>query len=174
MTSPQVRPATVADADALGRVHVRTWQVAYRGQFPGEYLDALNAAARAAHWKEVLARGEMAVFVSEQDGSVVGFCGVRPSTDPDLSDAGVGEYTALYVDAAHWRGGHGTALVRAAREAAERAGWKQLALWVLVSNSVARAFYERHGYVADGSERTTDQRGFPMHQMRYRLDLTGS
>ncbi|HET9289988.1 MAG TPA: hypothetical protein VFQ49_02825 [Actinomycetes bacterium] len=43
-----VRPATVADAPAMGRLHVRAWQAAYRGHMPGDYLDGLRASERAA------------------------------------------------------------------------------------------------------------------------------
>ena len=32
-----VRPATVADAPAMGRLHVRAWQAAYRGHMPDDY-----------------------------------------------------------------------------------------------------------------------------------------
>jgi len=37
-----VRYATVGDAPALGRVHVRAWLAAYRGQMPDDYLDGLR------------------------------------------------------------------------------------------------------------------------------------
>src|SRR5919107_604708 len=53
-----VRPATVADAPAMGRVHVRAWQAAYRGQMPDAYLDGLRPEQRAAGWEAAL--GELA------------------------------------------------------------------------------------------------------------------
>ena len=37
-----VRWATPDDADALGEVHVTTWQSAYRGIFPDAFLDELD------------------------------------------------------------------------------------------------------------------------------------
>jgi hypothetical protein len=43
-----VRHATVGDAPALGRVHVRAWQAAYRGHKPDDYLDGLRPEERAA------------------------------------------------------------------------------------------------------------------------------
>jgi len=46
-----VRHATVDDAPALGRVHVRAWQAAYRGQMPDDYLEGLRAEERAAGWE---------------------------------------------------------------------------------------------------------------------------
>ena len=45
----RVRVATIEDAHAVGRVHVRAWQAAYRGGLmPDSYLDALAARAAGA------------------------------------------------------------------------------------------------------------------------------
>ena len=35
-----VRKANVEDSAGIGLVHVRSWQVAYRGHMPDEFLDA--------------------------------------------------------------------------------------------------------------------------------------
>jgi len=45
-----LRPAQPADAAAVARVHVRSWQVAYRGLLPDEYLDGLQPEDRAPHY----------------------------------------------------------------------------------------------------------------------------
>ena len=62
-----VRPATVADAPAMGRLHVRAWQAAYRGEMPDDYLDGLRAEDRAAGWERALGveRERAAVLVAE-------------------------------------------------------------------------------------------------------------
>ena len=41
-----VRLATAADVPAMGRLHVRAWQAAYRGHVPDDYLDGLRAEVR--------------------------------------------------------------------------------------------------------------------------------
>ena len=41
----RVRRATVDDADAIGWIHVESWQVAYRGLVPDWYLGSLDASA---------------------------------------------------------------------------------------------------------------------------------
>jgi hypothetical protein len=48
MTAISVRPATLADADGIGLVHVGSWQAAYRGKMPQDHLDGLDPARRAA------------------------------------------------------------------------------------------------------------------------------
>jgi hypothetical protein len=42
-----VRPATVADGGAIGRLHVRAWRAPYRGHMPDTYLAGLRAEERA-------------------------------------------------------------------------------------------------------------------------------
>ncbi|MHB1536011.1 MAG: hypothetical protein ACYC1D_15655 [Acidimicrobiales bacterium] len=39
--------ALPGDEDAVAAVHVWSWQTAYRGLVPSEYLDSLNPAERA-------------------------------------------------------------------------------------------------------------------------------
>src|SRR4029450_9747990 len=58
-----IRPATVQDALAVGRLNVRVWQVAYGlpvraacGQLPDEHLDGLRPEERAAGWERGLSR----------------------------------------------------------------------------------------------------------------------
>ena len=51
-----VRRGRVADAPAMGRLHVRAWQAAYRGHMPDDYLDGLRAAERAAGRERTLGR----------------------------------------------------------------------------------------------------------------------
>ena len=73
----RVRMPTVEDADALGRVHARAWQAAYRGGLvPDEHLDTFTEEARAAMWRERLEGQPLAgsCFVATaEDGAVVGF-----------------------------------------------------------------------------------------------------
>lgn len=46
----KVRAALPADAFAVAEVHVRSWQLGYRGLLPDAYLDALRPADRAARY----------------------------------------------------------------------------------------------------------------------------
>lgn len=46
----QLRWAEPADAMAVAQIHVRAWQVAYRGLMPAAYLDALVPEDRAKRY----------------------------------------------------------------------------------------------------------------------------
>jgi ribosomal protein S18 acetylase RimI-like enzyme len=165
-----VRPATAADAPAMGRLHVRAWQTAYRGHMPDAYLDGLRPAERAAYWAEVLGREDLrgVVLVAERAGEVVGFAAAGPSPDPE----GAGELYSINVDPGAWGTGAGRALLQAAQAELARLGLDDAVLWVLPANARARRFYEVAGWVADGTERTAEVLGVSVPEMRYRRRST--
>lgn len=167
---PSVRPALIGDIDAVARIHVRSWQHAYRGMMPDAVLDALDESKRAARWREWLDKPDYSLQVAVQGGRVVGFCSLIHSRDAGANDA-VGEIAALYVDPASWRIGTGTALVAAAVEQAHTVGYRVLTLWVLTSNDRARRFYDRVGFAPDGESKVETRPGYSLAELRYWRDL---
>ena len=165
-----IRRATVADAPAMGRVHARAWQAAYRGHMPDDYLDGLRSEDRTAYWEGVLGREDLrgTILVVERGGEVVGFAAVGPSADPQ----GAGELFAINLDPDHWGTGAGRALLGEAQAELARLGFGETVLWVLTGNARARRFYEVAGWVADGSERTSEVFGVTVPEVRYRRRST--
>jgi ribosomal protein S18 acetylase RimI-like enzyme len=165
-----VRAATVADAAAMGRLHVRAWQAAYRGHMPDAYLDGLRAEDRAAYWEGALRREDLrgAILVAERADEVVGFAAVGPSRDPQ----GAGELYAINLDPDHWGTGAGRSLLDAAQAELARRGFAESVLWVLPGNARARRFYEIAGWAADGTERTSEAFGVAFAEVRYRRRST--
>ena len=51
----ELRRARPEDAVALARVHVKSWQAAYRGLLPLDYLERLDMSQRRDGWKRILA-----------------------------------------------------------------------------------------------------------------------
>jgi RimJ/RimL family protein N-acetyltransferase len=170
MTSPQVRPAVVDDADAIALVHARSWQAAYRGFMPDELLDSLDVAARARRERERLERlpPGVAVFVAiDPTGQTVGFAQVGDYEDGD----GSGQVYAIYVDPEHWGTGAGRALMAAALDFLTADRPRPVRLWALDGNERARRFYERCGFVADGATGSHPVRGkFEVPTIRFTLD----
>ena len=150
------RSAVEPDAAGIAEVHVRTWQVAYRGQVPDDYLDSLSVDDRAERWKEILADLEprAEVLVAEDGGVVVGFASTLKSRDADAAP-GTGELAALYVSPARWDHGVGRGLIGLAVEHLGAAGFATATLWVLATNTRARRFYEAGGWSPDGAEQWT-------------------
>jgi RimJ/RimL family protein N-acetyltransferase len=163
-----VRPATLADAEAVARVHVQTWQGAYRHVFPTGRLAAISLERRAESWRSTLREGP-ATFVAEADGEVVGFASAGPCGDAD--GEGRGELYALYVEPAHWGAGVGRELAAAADDALRALGFGEATLWVLEDNPRARRFYEAAGWRVDGTMRTGTHLGVETTEVRYRKAL---
>ena len=101
-----LRRAEPGDEDAVARVHVRSWQVAYRGLLPDDYLDRLAPADRAARYTfaEAGPRSPRTTVAVGEDG-ICGFATTGPSRDDDKS--GAGELYAIYVHPDWWNRGVG-------------------------------------------------------------------
>jgi ribosomal protein S18 acetylase RimI-like enzyme len=162
----RVRAATVADASAVAAVHVSSWEGAYRGMIPDEWLDRRTVARQTAIWEELLGGvgdpvdGRLPWAAVAEDGdTLIGFVSLNvPSRDAD-ADARTAEISALYVEPGQWRRGAGTALIDAALAEASARGCTGVTLWVLEPNARARAFYERCGFADDGGRQTMGDSG---------------
>src|SRR5262245_11073163 len=129
----QLREAQPSDALAVARVHVRSWQIAYRGLLPDAYLDALRPEDRAARYTFASADPALPRTIVAVDGdSVRGFATTAPVQDAD--SVGKGELCALYVDPDWWGRGIGVELIKAARAQLFARGLREAILWVLVGN----------------------------------------
>ncbi len=160
-----VRAAGLDDADAIGAVHVRAWQAAYRGVMPDAYLDDLRPADRADVWRRHLEAppADRHLLVATEDDRVVGFAGFGPSDDPV-----VGELYAINLDPDVWGRGLGRALLAAVTVELAAAGYPELVLWVAPQNERARRLYEAAGWRTDGAARDQDVLGVVVPEVRYR------
>jgi ribosomal protein S18 acetylase RimI-like enzyme len=114
--------------------------------------------------------GDAFTYVAEIDGSFAGYCYVAaPSGEADMGPEAA-ELVAMYVDPEHWRQGAGEALMRAAMERLSGLPYTEAVLWTFKENARAIAFYERHGWRPDGSEKIHSRTGEPA--ARYRRPVT--
>lgn len=140
-----IRRAVVEDAEAIGRFHHQCWTDAYAGLLDPEVL--ARAADAAARWRRRLGDRRRRTAVAETTGSqptIVGLACWGPSHDPEEPGLPPLELASLYVDRPRW----GSGLAEALLEHALRG--RPAHLWVYAGNGRARAFYEKHGFAADG------------------------
>jgi ribosomal protein S18 acetylase RimI-like enzyme len=153
-------------------VTVAGWRAGYRDIVAPEKLAELPIE-RWRHEVGVGLRrpvGDSFTYVAEIDGAFAGYSYVAaPSHESDLGPE-FAELVAMYVDPAHWRAGAGTALMYAALERLAGLPYTEAVLWTFKENERAIAFYERHGWVADGSEKIHARTGVPA--ARYRRPVT--
>lgn len=161
-----IRAATIADATGIAAVHVLSWQAIYRGHFPDELLANLSVERRAAGWTQWLADPAQSTAVYESETGIVGFVAIGPSRDADAGPL-TGELTTIYVAPHLWRRGIGAELMRWATDQAAARHWTAMTLWVLEGNAVARTFYERCGWAADGATKREPFGGRVVDEVRY-------
>ena len=162
----QLRPAQPEDAMAVAHVHVRSWQVAYRGLLPDDYLNQLRPEDRAA--KYIFASPDPQVpytMVAADNGIITGFATTMPSRDSAFPDHG--ELAALYVDPDHWGRGIGAALIAAARTHLVEAGFRDAYLWLLAGNARADRFYKIDGWQPTSDCRTDTVWNIAVNELRY-------
>jgi len=170
-----IRPAIARDARAIAEVHVASWRWAYADDLPASLLDGLSVDEReVAHRRQLEdpATPVRVVVAEGPPGRIVGFASTGPTRDEDAPPE-TGELFAIYLLAEAAGAGAGRALLERATTDLGAAGFTRATLWVLASNGRARRFYERAGWVWDG---TTGEHRFDCGNrpiVRYVVDVPG-
>ena len=168
-----LREAVDADAASIARVRHASWQVAYSGLMPADYLAGLSIDGFELSARRMLAdrtTRHLSVFVAEIGGMVSGFASVGPSRDAE-EPARVGELYAIYLDPAIWRLGIGRRLQEVALQRLRDEGYREAILWVLAANTASRAFYEHTGWRHDGGVSGFEAGTEVLDETRYRRSL---
>jgi GNAT superfamily N-acetyltransferase len=149
-----LRKARVADAIAIGAVHVAAWRSAYPGILPDSYLAKLSVSRQAAHYDAAI-RGGTGVMVATASGvdvpagsgpRIIGFTTAGRARHAEIGGKRLaeGEVETLYV-LDDWRErGVGRRLMRASAAHLIEIGCKSAFVWVLRDNP-SRWFYQHLG-----------------------------
>lgn len=168
MDEVKVRAAEEKDAAQIAKIHVGTWQYAYRGQMPDAFLESLSVEQRTKRWEDILSKSEpeSQTFVAEVNDIIIGFCNVGLCRDEDM-DKDTGELWAIYVDAVSMNKGAGTALEEKGLNYLREQGYRKATLWVLSSNEKTIKWYEAKGWKSEGKTKTDERDGFQLLELRY-------
>jgi len=160
---PEIRRATVDDAEAGAWCHLLCWREAYDGLVePGLLAERTSDIdRRLERWTIAVAEGRWWIAVNPDpeaavEDRVVGIVSAGQGRDDDAPTPL--ELYAIYARKAWWGTGLGGRLLEVA------IGKEPASLWVLESNDRARAFYRRHGFVEDGTR--VDEPYFDVPEIR--------
>ncbi len=138
-----IRPATLADAEGIARVHVQAWRESYASLVPPEAFDHYSMEQRLKQWGATLSDPARSTLVYEGDGAVGGFISGGPIKWTGLSTSS--EVASFYLLDALKRRGVGRGLFGQFTGALAGRGFTSCGLWTLSNNVAARRFYEAMG-----------------------------
>lgn len=151
-----------ADADAFITLIGGCWS-----EYPGCVLDVDGELPELRALASYFAEAGGTLWACERDGRVVGMVATRP-----LREDGAWEICRMYVAAAE----RGTGLAQRLLETAERhaadAGAQRIVLWTDTRFDRAHRFYEKRGYVRQGSIRILDDASKSL-EFRYAKPIRG-
>jgi len=166
-----IRSAQEGDASGIAKVHVETWQSAYKGQVPEKVLNDLSIEQKSDKWAKTIAANDpkKSLLVAVSREKIVGFCIVSPSRDADMPD--FGELSAIYVSPAFQGYGVGLSLMNEGLDFLRKSGYSKAMLWVLKTNAATINFYEKCGWRADGAEKEEAKDECTLQEVRYRKEF---
>ena len=164
-----IRPAKPEDAYERAVCHVSSWRSAYKNIVPDEILDNLSVEEIAEKLKRYLKEyKDVLYYCAIYDSRIIGHFNFCKSRDEDKPNAG--EIVGFYSIEEVWGKGVGKQMMDFAINTLKNIGYNEIILWVLEDNARARRFYEKCGFVFDGTKKEITI-GKPLIEVRYAIDL---
>ena len=165
-----LRKAEINDAAALAEIVCCAWRAAFGNFIAEDELSKITVETETAMFESVIRGGEVYNFIAVDGSEPCGLCSFGRSQDKDLSE--YAEIYAIHTKPEYWGKGVGKLLMDTALSELSRLGYEKAMLWVFEENKRARRFYERYGFVFDGTKKDS---GFSSSagnttEVRYRLE----
>lgn len=162
-----VRDAVEADAAAVARTYIDSWNGGFGGLLGMRALDA----DQVARWAGELTAGARRWWVAERGGEIIGFVGVGPSRDP--VEPGLGELDTIAVQPSQWRTGVGRAFMDVALRSLARE-YVGAVVWTVLGYDRGQRFYEAMGWVSEGRTRAQGREECFRHRLGRRTNSPGT
>jgi GNAT superfamily N-acetyltransferase len=159
---PAIRPGRDSDADGFIALIGACW-----AEYPGCILDVDGEVPELRALATYFAQAGGALWAAEHEGALVGMAAARP-----MNQDAAWEICKVYVAKRMRGGGLAHALLSAAESQAREAGAERLVLWTDTRFEAAHRFYEKRGFVRQGSIRILDDISNSL-EFRYAKPLRG-
>lgn len=161
----KIRYATYHDAEILAEIHTSAWKIAYKNIVPDEILDNITAEKRKKYFEKALTEAwEEDVIIFNNDTSLGLIC-LGKCRDEDKPSS-TGEVWGIYLHPSYWNQGIGKELMTWGLNELKHRNYKEVTLWVLEDNLMARRFYEKMGFKHDGTVKEINL-GKALNEYRY-------
>ena len=142
-----IRTANKEDAPGITKVHVASWQAAYKEILPEEFLKNISFERRLETWSKALDQpsGKHGIFVAVSDQEeIIGFATGGANRSNDKFPQFEGELYAIYLLSSAWGNGIGEKLTKSVVKKLVQDNMTSMLIWVLADNP-ACSFYEKMG-----------------------------
>lgn len=148
-----IRNAVESDAHTLGSIYSQSYRVAFKGIIPDNILEDIFSPEKRAEglMKELEFGNPTNVILFDRD-KPIGLLTYGRSKDDSVDDDTI-EIWRIYLLPSYWGHSLGVELMNWGIYEIQAKGYKKVALWVLEENSRARKFYEKMGFIHDGTSR---------------------
>jgi RimJ/RimL family protein N-acetyltransferase len=164
-----IRKATIDDAYALAVILADSWLAAYYHILsPEELTFHANIERRYEMFRTKLANPEGEFYIAIHNDTPCGHFMFCDSRDPDRPDDC--EIVAIYAVPEYWNTGVGRQMMTFALRRIKDLNYENVLLWVFKENARARRFYEKFGFISDGTEKPAPFRNSAL-EIRYILHL---
>ncbi len=164
-----LREAVASDAVALAVLHVKVWKHAYRNLLDHQVLEKLTWRDWYPLWRDRLLDGDGRTYIATTAGLTTGLINVGRDRWGGSTTSAT-EVRALYVDAAYWGRGLGSALLNHALQCVTPVP-RTVRLWTPAAATQTRSFYEGHGFRCKGEERSHEALGSRIPVVLYQRDV---
>jgi len=146
----QIREALAKDAYEYAANHIACWKAAYKDIISDEYLENMSVEQMAERNRTILSDpGTFSYYYAELNDRMIGRLVIGKCGDEDKSNQG--EIAAMYLLDEFWGRGYGREMMDYSLTELKRRGYGEVLIWVFESNDRARKFYEKCGFVFDGT-----------------------
>jgi ribosomal protein S18 acetylase RimI-like enzyme len=147
-TGVVLRPERLEDAAETAAAHLAAYRAGHAGLMPQQRLAGLDVQVWAQQRRQRLIEPDTDIhtLVADADGTIVGH--ITYGHDPSDPAHPVGRIWACYLHPDRWGSGIADSMMRAALAAI---GEDTVRLWVLEGNNRAARFYQRYGFLPDGT-----------------------
>lgn len=161
----RIRMANIDDAISMSIIHAKSWQKAYQGLLPDEYLNGI----KDDRWVNMISRGlkdkSMKAWIASAEEKSIACACIGDSRYPTYEHQL--ELISIYVLPEYWHSGAGALLLNKVLEYAAANDYNEVGLWVLTGNKQAIKFYEKFGFTYNGDTLTNTLGGAPAVEKRY-------
>ena len=160
----EIRTAIKEDASNLANIIVESWKSAYSELIPKDEITRyLDKERRKIQFEKFIEDGEI-VLIGLFNEVPCGLVFANKDNDEGLENCG--SIYSIYLLEETWGKGLSSKLMDETVEILKGKGCKQISLWVYEENMRARKFYEKRGFIFDGSKKHSRFSNKPL-ELRY-------